>query len=91
MHRDKNFIIDNIGNMYFIHPDHPADFPGAGEMLTTNETGAFLWKNLENEITPEKLAERLGQEYEIDIETAKQDTEYFLGSLYQIGALTHEA
>ncbi len=47
-------------------------------MITLNDSGAFLWNNLKEEITKEELTEKLLEEYEIDRETATNDVDEFL-------------
>lgn len=50
-------------------------------MVTTNETGAFLWEKLKNDITEEELLAALTSEYDVDAETAKADIAEFLEKL----------
>ena len=50
-------------------------------MVTTNETGAFLWEKLKDETTEEELLSALLSEYDVDKETAKADISEFLGKL----------
>lgn len=50
-------------------------------MITTNETGAFLWKKLQNDTTEEELLTALTDEYDVDAETAKADISEFLQKL----------
>ena len=50
-------------------------------MVTTNETGAFLWEKLKNETTEEELLACLLREYDVDEKTAKADISEFLGKL----------
>ncbi len=50
-------------------------------MVTTNETGAFLWEKLKNETTEEELLKALLSEYDVDEETAKADISEFLEKL----------
>lgn len=50
-------------------------------MVTTNETGAFLWKKLQNETTEKELLDALLSEYDVDEETAKVDISEFLDEL----------
>lgn len=88
MKRNTGYTIRNIGNLYFIHNAHPTDFPTAGEMLTTNATGAFLWEHLDKDTSITELSNTLVDEYEIDFETAQQDTTGFLKQLKNIGALS---
>lgn len=54
------------------------DVPG---VIVLNETGAFLWKLLEQDTTQQDLVSALLAEYEVDMETAKQDVEKFLADL----------
>jgi hypothetical protein len=54
------------------------DFSG---MITLNGTGAFLWKELSEETTEEKLLLALLKEYDIDKDTAQKDMGEFLARL----------
>lgn len=54
------------------------DFNG---MITLSETGAFLWKKIEQGADEKELVAALLEEYEIDEETAKNDTKAFLAKL----------
>ncbi|MBO5746146.1 MAG: PqqD family protein [Clostridia bacterium] len=50
-------------------------------IITLNESGAFLWQSLENDITKEQLLQLMLKEYDIDRETALSDIEEFLNKL----------
>lgn len=50
-------------------------------MVTTNETGAFLWEKLKEDTTEEELLQALLGEYDVDEETAKKDIAEFLEKL----------
>lgn len=50
-------------------------------IITLNESGAFLWQSLENDITKEQLLELMLKEYDIDRDTALTDIEEFLNKL----------
>lgn len=54
------------------------DFNG---MITLSETGAFLWKKIEQGADENCLVAALLEEYDIDEETAKTDTKAFLKKL----------
>lgn len=56
-------------------------------MITLNDTGAFLWKELQDECTAEELVERLQECYEVDLDKAKCDVEKFVATLSQEGLL----
>lgn len=50
-------------------------------ILSTNDTGAFLWNILQEGAEPAELVRRLTEEYDVDAETAQKDVEVFLGQL----------
>lgn len=66
-----NFIVIAIGNAV-------KDFNG---VITLNETGAFLWKQLEKGATKEQLLEALLNEYEVDNQVAEQHIDKFIDKL----------
>ena len=66
-----NFIVIAIGNTV-------KDFNG---VITLNETGAFLWKQLEKGATKEQLLEALLNEYEVTQEIALQHIDKFIEKL----------
>ncbi|MBR7164145.1 MAG: PqqD family protein [Clostridia bacterium] len=47
-------------------------------MLTLNESGAFLWQQLENSCTEEELIAALTKEYQVDAQTAGTDVRAFI-------------
>lgn len=55
-----------------------ADFNG---MITLNETGAFLWKQLSEEVEREELIARLTAEYDVTPAQAANDVDAFLQKL----------
>ena len=50
-------------------------------IMSVNETGAFLWRMLENGAEKQELIDALLQEYETDPQTAEKDVEAFLNEL----------
>lgn len=56
-------------------------------MITLNETGAFLWKQLENEHDEASLVAALLGEYDVDEATAKSAVAGFLAKLNENGFL----
>ena len=49
--------------------------------MSLNETGAFLWRILEQGAERGDLVERLTREYDVDAQTAAADVDAFLDSL----------
>lgn len=87
MRANPNFTMRNIGDIYFILPVTLDDFPVPGNMLTTNETGAYIWNQLQTDTTLEELTEALCVLYQIDAATASEDSNAFLQQLTMLGAL----
>ena len=58
------------------------DFSG---VITLNDVGAFLWKNLEEDVSEEELVQRVLEEYDTDEETARKDVAEYMTSLKGAG------
>ena len=56
-------------------------------MITLNETGAFLWEKLQEEIDEAGLVAALLAEYDVDEATAKQAVANFVAKLSDNGFL----
>ena len=56
-------------------------------MIQLNETGAFLWRNLEKECTQEQLVKALMEEYDVEEKQAKKDTAAVVGKFREAGIL----
>ncbi len=87
MNIKDGFLLREVAGNYVVMPlKGELNFKG---LLTLNETGAFLWRLLENGGTRETLLAQLQEEYEVDTETAERDLDVFLEKLKSTGAL-HE-
>ena len=56
-------------------------------MITLNDTGAFLWEHLQNEIDEVALVAALLEEYDVDEATAKNSVAAFVKKLRDNGFL----
>ena len=56
-----------------------------GGMITLNETGAFIWKEIEAGKNQEEIAKSICEAYEIDFETALKDVLAFTSKMSQEG------
>ena len=54
-------------------------------MITLNETGAFLWKQLEQETDEATVVAALLAEYDVDKKTASAHVAAFVAKLYEHG------
>ena len=56
-------------------------------IITLNETGTFLWRQLLEEKTSDQLLEALLNEYNVDEETAAQDIDKFTKRLSEVNLI----
>ena len=56
-------------------------------MITLNETGAFIFKRIEEGLSPENIALALADEYDISFETALSDVNAFIQKMNGVGVL----
>lgn len=78
MHISENFIMRTVAGENIIVPigDEASQFQG---LITVNESGAFLWKLLQNEnISEESIKQAFCEEYGVDEKTADNDVDEFL-------------
>lgn len=89
MKLNKNFALRQIANIWVALPlgAKTVDFSG---MLTLNDSGAMLWKVLEDKGDRDALVEALTSEYEVSEERAQADVDRFLEKLIQAGCIDQE-
>ena len=79
------FILRQVAGEYVVLPvGGDLDFSG---MITLNETGATLWKRLEQEAELSDLAAALLAEYDVDEATAAAAAEKFVAKVKEHGFL----
>ena len=81
-----NFLVKEIAGKKVavaVGKDHTA-FCG---MINLNETAAFLFQLLKNDITENELVLRLTESYEVDTNTAKRAVDSFVSNLRENGVL----
>jgi uncharacterized protein with ATP-grasp and redox domains len=76
----EGFVLKEVAGSYVIVPigENLIDFSA---MITTNETGAFIWNLLKEERSINDLLSELLKEYDVDEETARADILEFLKTL----------
>lgn len=84
----KGFVIQKVGGSYLACATGKlaADFSA---IVKLNETGAFLWKKIEEagQIEKDSLCSAVAELYGIDIKTAERDVEVFIQNLSANGVL----
>lgn len=73
----ETFQLVTVAGEHMVIPigEQSVDFQA---MITLNETGAFLWKKLQEEAEEEKLVQELTAVYEVGKEKAEEDVKKFL-------------
>ena len=56
-------------------------------IINLNETGAFLWKKLQEGASAEQLKEAMLEEYEVQAEIAERDIKAFIDKLNEKGLI----
>lgn len=72
-----NYIVVAVG-------DAVRNFNG---IINLNETGAFLWKKLQEGASAEQLKEAMLEEYEVQAEIAERDIKAFIDKLNEKGLI----
>ena len=82
----EGFILKNIAGTNVVVPvgTNSVSFKA---VITLNETGAFLWNQLENDITEVDLLKAMLSEYAVDEATAKADITEFIDNLKKANLL----
>ncbi|MEE0674749.1 MAG: PqqD family protein [Ruminococcus sp.] len=73
----KDFVLRKVADVYVVVPVNSLtlDFNG---IINLNETGAFLFKLLQNGADKQELVNKLLEEYEVEPEKASADIDVFL-------------
>ena len=79
-----DYVLSQVMDYYFIM-GVGKDAYVPNQILSLNETGAFLWNVLKEGAEPDELAAHLVEEYEVDEVTARKDVEIFLSRLREKG------
>lgn len=82
----SGFLLREIAGSPVIIPigERVIEFKG---MMTPNETGAFIWRQLATETTYEQLLGAVLEEYDVDEKTAKADLDEFLEAARRCGVI----
>lgn len=73
----QGFALKKIADSFVVVPTgkNIVDFTA---MITINETGAFIWNILQEECDIKTIAQKMCDEYDIDMQTATNDAIEFL-------------
>lgn len=82
----ENFVLRQIADTWVVIPVGTAIVNMDG-MLNMNESGAMLWKLLEQGASCEQLVEALLAEYDVSREVATRDVDEFITRLQNANCL----
>jgi Coenzyme PQQ synthesis protein D (PqqD) len=57
--------------------------------FTLNSVGLFIWDRCSGEFYPDEIVDGIAEEFEVEVDTARQDLESFLGSLAERGLIDY--
>ena len=82
----NGFLLKKVGgqNVVVALGEASRSFNG---IIRLNDTGVFLWQQLQQDISEEQLVAALTAEYDIDEAQARADAAEFLGSLRKAALL----
>lgn len=82
----NGFMLRHVAEQWVVVPIGERVVEVSG-ILTLSETGAFLWKILENGATEDELIDKILAEYSVDEATARKDVLAFIDNVKQKGLL----
>lgn len=80
------FVLNTIADSYVVVPVHDT-LSEFSSIIKLSETGAFLWRCLENDTDEEKLLSALTDEYDVSEDRAKEDIRNFITKLKEANLL----
>ena len=82
----QEFVLREVAGEFVVIP-----LSGLGEqfngLITLNETGAFIWKQIEAEKEKEEIVEALLAEYEVTREQAQRNVDSLCAQMEKLGIL----
>ncbi len=76
----NNYLLREIAGEYMLIPLGDS-CNSLNAMITFNETGAFIWKKLEENLTNDQIAHAFTLEYNVTHQQALKDVEEFVAFL----------
>lgn len=86
----EGFLLREIAGSWIVVPmgQRVVEFNG---LISLNDSGAYLWRKLEENIGgEEELVTLLTNEYDVDEDTARLDVNEFLASIREKGLVEYE-
>ncbi len=82
IYKKKNrFVVREMGNELILVP-LTGKVAKMNEMFTMNETGKFIWENIEETTTTDDIVQLLTENFDVDEKIARRDTENFVERIF---------
>lgn len=77
---NKNYLLREVAGEYLLVPliEGESQF---NSIITMNETGAFIWKRLEKNLSADEIAAAMTKEYNVTPQQAKADVNEYINYL----------
>lgn len=79
MHTKKGYILQEVAGTFLVIPTGKDE--GLRRLITLNETGAFLWRLLEQGATRAQLIDRTEAEYDAPRDVIERDVDFLLAKM----------
>lgn len=81
-----NYVLKKVADSYIVVA-LGGDIVDLNTIISLNDTGAFIWKQLENETDKEAVVSALLAEYDVTNEQAEKDVDSFIQKMTEAGLL----
>ena len=81
----EGFVLGDVAGKPVVLP--ASDELNLNVMITLNDTGKFLWEQLETETDRQALIQAIQQNYDVDLQTAEVCVDNFVAELVKYGLL----
>lgn len=81
-----NYVLKKVADSYIVVA-LGGDVVDLNTIISLNDTGAFIWKQLENDTTKEAIVVAMLGEYDVTEEQAETDVNAFIEKMTEAGLL----
>ncbi|MGN1097363.1 MAG: PqqD family peptide modification chaperone [Clostridia bacterium] len=85
MKLNGRYRLRKVGDTYIVVKLGGGQAVNFSQLITVNETGAFIFNKLEKEISMDELVCAIMEEYDIDEDRARNAAETYVGKLAELG------
>lgn len=83
---NSNYVLKKVADSYIVVA-LGGDVVDLNTIISLNDTGAFIWKLLENETTKEDIVLAMLNEYDVTKDQAINDVDTFIQKMTEAGLL----